>query len=131
MAVKNCNIASGSSQWGYTDKILVNTALQDQPKKGKTHEVIGTGHLHHLERAPDLPNGFPFLIQPFHGPRRADHFPERVLSPDDDYLAARQRAPDIFIQQHALRLLKREAEWHAMEQCLGALDRARPRDVLE
>lgn len=117
---KNCNIASGSSQWGYKDSILVNTVLQDQPKRkeGKTHEVIGTRHLHDLERAPDLPNGRPFLVQPFHGPRGAGHFPERVLAPDDDDLAARQRPPDVFIQQHAARLLKREAERHAMEQCL-------------
>ena len=72
---KNCNITSGSSQWGYTDNTLVNAALQDQPKKGKTHEVIGTRHLHDLERAPDLPNSFSFLVQFFHGPRRTSHFP--------------------------------------------------------
>jgi hypothetical protein len=51
-----------------------------QPKRvikerNKTHEMIGTKHLHDLERATHLPSGLTSLMHFFYCARRAHHLP--------------------------------------------------------
>ena len=96
------------------------------PKIEQTYEVIRTRHLHNLEHAPNLPHCFVFFVQLLDRPRGTCHFPERVLAPHNDNLAPRQCAARLRVQQHATRLLEREVERHAVQQRLGALDRAGP-----
>ena len=93
--------------------------------------MVRAGHFHDLEHAPNLPHRFVFLVQLFDRPRGTRHLPERVLAPHNDDLAPRQRAARLRVQQHAARVLECEAERHAVQQRLGALDGPGPRDSRE